>query len=323
MENVIEWLKEARGEIIAGLVLALLGWLYSRYRSFMKMYRLKKKELERMENDMFRFGNTKKEIESLQEALKESEAQRQDVKNQIETLQQELQRKDEALRESEAKSQEASRRIEALQSQLETSQAELQHRDEALKKSEAQRQDVQNQLETLQQELQRKNKAEPEQQPDPQENQQEPEPSPKPEPKPEPAPKLDLSEIRKILPAVDGILTRSFCIRVGRCIGNDAKMTKDVLLVRRFMKVMDMYLSCLMYDHKNQDEIDYAKSMIIISYSLIFIASIRDGINISDVENGVKEAFAINNLNFKKYDMREVISFITTAVCVVKKEYKL
>ncbi|MBQ6001438.1 MAG: hypothetical protein IJL18_01125, partial [Synergistaceae bacterium] len=72
MENVIEWLKEARGEIIAGLGLALLGGLYSRYRSFMKMYRLKKKELERMENDMFRFGNTKKEIESLQEALKES-----------------------------------------------------------------------------------------------------------------------------------------------------------------------------------------------------------------------------------------------------------
>ncbi|MBR0279272.1 MAG: ankyrin repeat domain-containing protein [Synergistaceae bacterium] len=146
MENVIEWLREARGEIIAGLVLALLGWLYSRYRSFMKMYRLKKKELERMENDMFRFGNTKKEIESLQEALKESEAQRQDVKNQIETLQQELQRKDEALRESEAKSHEASQRIEALQSQLETSQAELQHRDEALKESEAQRLDVKNQL---------------------------------------------------------------------------------------------------------------------------------------------------------------------------------
>ena len=130
MENVIEWLKEARGEIIAGLVLALLGWLYSRYRSFMKMYRLRKKEFERMENDMFRFGNTKKEIESLQEALKESEAQRQDVKNQPETLQQELQRKDEALRESEAKSHEASRRIEELQSQLETSQAEIQRKNE-------------------------------------------------------------------------------------------------------------------------------------------------------------------------------------------------
>ena len=130
MENVIEWLREARGEIIAGLVLALLGWLYSRYRSFMKMYRLKKKELERMENDMFRFGNTKKEIESLQEALKESEAQRQDVKNQLETLQQELRRKDEALRESEAKSHEASQRIEELQSQLETSQAEIQRKNE-------------------------------------------------------------------------------------------------------------------------------------------------------------------------------------------------
>ena len=130
MDSVIEWLREARGEIIAGLVLALLGWLYSRYRSFMKMYRLKKKELERMENDMFRFGNTKKEIESLQEALKESEAQRQDVKNQLEALQQELRRKDEALRESEAKSHEASQRIEELQSQLETSQAEIQRKNE-------------------------------------------------------------------------------------------------------------------------------------------------------------------------------------------------
>ena len=130
MENVIEWLREARGEIIAGLVLALLGWLYSRYRSFMKMYRLRKKEFERMENDMFRFGNTKKEIESLQEALKESEAQRQDVKNQLEALQQELRRKDEALRESEAKSHEASQRIEELQSQLETSQAEIQRKNE-------------------------------------------------------------------------------------------------------------------------------------------------------------------------------------------------
>ena len=130
MEKVIEWLIEARGEIIAGLVLALLGWLYSRYRSFMKMYRLRKKEFERMENDMFRFGNTKKEIESLQEALKESEAQRQDVKNQLEALQQELRRKDEALRESEAKSHEASQRIEELQSQLETSQAEIQRKNE-------------------------------------------------------------------------------------------------------------------------------------------------------------------------------------------------
>ncbi len=35
MDSVIEWLKEARGEIIAGLVLALLGW--SKYRAFVKM----------------------------------------------------------------------------------------------------------------------------------------------------------------------------------------------------------------------------------------------------------------------------------------------
>lgn len=123
MENVIEWLREARGEIIAGLVLALLGWLYSRYRSFMKMYRLKKKELEQMKAEISEIGATKQEYERLQEALKESEAQRPDVKNQIETLQQELQRKNEALRESEAKSQEASRRIEAVQQELEREKA--------------------------------------------------------------------------------------------------------------------------------------------------------------------------------------------------------
>ena len=61
MENVIEWLREARGEIIAGLVLALLGWLYSRYRSFMKMYRLKKKELEQMKAEISEIGATKQE----------------------------------------------------------------------------------------------------------------------------------------------------------------------------------------------------------------------------------------------------------------------
>ena len=96
MENVIEWLREARGEIIAGLVLALLGWLYSRYRSFMKMYRLKKKELEHMKAEISEIGATNQEYERLQEALKESEAQRQNAQNQIETLQQELQRKNKA-----------------------------------------------------------------------------------------------------------------------------------------------------------------------------------------------------------------------------------
>lgn len=152
MESVIEWLREARGEIIAGLVLALLGWLYSKYRVFMKMYRLKKKELERMGSDMFKFGNTKKEIERLQEALKESEAQRQEAQSRLEATQQELQRKDEAMRESEAQRQDA-------QSQLETSQAELQRKDEALRQAETQRQEAQGQLEKSQAELQRKSEA--------------------------------------------------------------------------------------------------------------------------------------------------------------------
>ena len=144
MDSVIEWLREARGEITAGLVLALLGWLYSKYRAFMKMYRLKKKELERMESEMFKFGNTKKEIERLQEALKESEAQRQDVQSQLEATRQELQSKDEALRETEAQRQ-------GVQGQLEATQQELQRRDEALREAEAKSQEASRRIEAQQQ----------------------------------------------------------------------------------------------------------------------------------------------------------------------------
>ena len=166
MGDVIEWLKEARPEITAGLVLALLGWLYSRYRVFMKMYRLKKKELERMEGEMFKFGNTKKEIERLQEALKESEAQRQDMRSQLEVLQQELQRKDEALKESEAQRAD-------MQAKLEQLQEELQCKDEALKQAEAQiadeakrRAEIQSQLDSVKAELDRKTEAETQRQAD-------------------------------------------------------------------------------------------------------------------------------------------------------------
>ena len=166
MGDVLEWLKEARPEITAGLVLALLGWLYSRYRVFMKMYRLKKKELERMEGEIFKFGNTKKEIERLQEALNESEAQRQDVRSQLEILQQELQRRDEAVKESEAQR-------EDMQAKLEQLQSELQRRDEALKQAEAQkaeeakrRAELQSQLDSVKAELGRKNEAETQRQAD-------------------------------------------------------------------------------------------------------------------------------------------------------------
>ncbi|MBQ4401572.1 MAG: ankyrin repeat domain-containing protein, partial [Synergistaceae bacterium] len=124
-EFVLEWLREARGEITAGLVLALLGWLYSRYRAFMRMYKLKKQELERIESEMFRLGNTKQEFERLQEALRESEAQRQELQRQLDDAMAEHQKKDEALREAEAQKAEGARQIAELQSQLDVLRQEL------------------------------------------------------------------------------------------------------------------------------------------------------------------------------------------------------
>ena len=73
MNTMIEWLKEARGEIIAGLVLALLGWLYSKHRAFMRNYKRKKQELERMKAEISELGATKQEFERLQEALREAQ----------------------------------------------------------------------------------------------------------------------------------------------------------------------------------------------------------------------------------------------------------
>ncbi|MBQ9903986.1 MAG: hypothetical protein IJM47_04275 [Synergistaceae bacterium] len=133
MEAVIEWLTEARGEITAGLVLALLGWLYSRYRMLMRNYRRKKQELERIENEMFRLGATKQEIERLQAELKESEAQRQDIQTQLEQARAEIQRKDGALRESEAQKAEEARQKAEIQRQLDVLRQELE-REKAKKR---------------------------------------------------------------------------------------------------------------------------------------------------------------------------------------------
>ena len=137
-------MTEARGEITAGLVLALLGWLYSRYRMLMRNYRRKKQELERIENEMFRLGATKQEIERLQAELKESEAQRQDLQTQLEELQQglkliraELQRKEEALEKAEAQKAEEAKRMAEIERQLEQAKAEIQRKDEALREAEA------------------------------------------------------------------------------------------------------------------------------------------------------------------------------------------
>ena len=133
MEAVIEWLTEARGEITAGLVLALLGWLYSRYRMLMRNYRRKKQELERIENEMFRLGATKQEIERLQAELKESEAQRQDIQTQLEQARAEIQRKDGALREAEAQKTEEARQKAEIQRQLDVLRQELE-REKAKKR---------------------------------------------------------------------------------------------------------------------------------------------------------------------------------------------
>ncbi|MBQ3763698.1 MAG: ankyrin repeat domain-containing protein, partial [Synergistaceae bacterium] len=126
-------MTEARGEITAGLVLALLGWLYSRYRMLMRNYRRKKQELERIENEMFRLGATKQEIERLQAELKESEAQRQDIQTQLEQAKAEIQRKDEALRESEAQKAEEARQKAEIQRQLDVLRQELE-REKAKKR---------------------------------------------------------------------------------------------------------------------------------------------------------------------------------------------
>ena len=109
LEAVLDCLMEARAEIIAGLVLALLGWLYTRWRAFMKMYRRKKQELERMNAEIERIGATQQEFERLQEALRQSEAKGQDTQKQLEELQAELQRRDDALKQAEAQQAEESR----------------------------------------------------------------------------------------------------------------------------------------------------------------------------------------------------------------------
>lgn len=70
--------------IMAGIVLALLGWLHTRYQAFMEMYRHMKQELEQMREEMTRLGATKEEFERLRESLRWSEAQRQKLQRQLE-----------------------------------------------------------------------------------------------------------------------------------------------------------------------------------------------------------------------------------------------
>ena len=123
---MIDVIIAAKNEIIGGLVVALLAWGWHKFRVLMKKYKQKKQELERMNDEMLKFGATKEEVKRLQEALSQAESQQQELKSQLEAAQAELQRKDEALSQAEAKAQEDSRLIEELRSQIEALQQELQ-----------------------------------------------------------------------------------------------------------------------------------------------------------------------------------------------------
>lgn len=132
MEVLTDLLYSARGEIIAGIFFALLGWVYSRFRKLTRLYKIQKQELERMTSEMQHLGATKQEFERLQEALRQAEAQHQEDEQRIiqlerehERMQAELKRKDEALRHSEAQKAEEARRRAETQKQLEELQQEL------------------------------------------------------------------------------------------------------------------------------------------------------------------------------------------------------
>ena len=94
METLIDWLREAREEIIAGLVLALLGWLYKAL--------FKKKE--QTDTD-------------IQQVLKDLEEQRRKEAERRAELELELEQKrhEEALRAAGAQKEEARKLEESLQ----------------------------------------------------------------------------------------------------------------------------------------------------------------------------------------------------------------
>ena len=151
MDSLISILSEAKVEITAGLVLALLGGLYSKYRAFLRMYKLKKQELERINAELAGNGDVKHELEHLRKELRESEAQRQDLQAKLSQMQAELYNSEEALRQSETQCQDLTTRLEGLR-------GELQSKNEALRQAEQQnaeeaqrREDMQKQLEAQQQ----------------------------------------------------------------------------------------------------------------------------------------------------------------------------
>lgn len=131
-----KWLKDARSEIIGGLVVALIVGLCS----------------------MLPFGGANHEAEHSQEDSRSVI----ELRNQLEALKAEIHRRDEDLRQSDTRQQEDSQRVTDLRSQVEALKQELQRKDEALKQAEAQKQEasrnvteLRSQVDTLQQELQR------------------------------------------------------------------------------------------------------------------------------------------------------------------------
>ena len=125
---MIDAVMGAKNEIIGGLVVALVLWCGNKFRVLMKLYKQKKQELERINDEMLKFGATKEEVKRLQEALSQAESQQQELKSQLEAALVELQRKDDTLRQAEKKSQEDSRRIEELRSQIEALRQEQEQR---------------------------------------------------------------------------------------------------------------------------------------------------------------------------------------------------
>ncbi len=123
---MLKWLKEARAEIVGGLVVALIVGLFS----------------------MLPFGGAKHEAEHVQE----DSWSVIELRKQLEELRAEIHRKNEDLRQSDTRQQENSQSITDLQSQIEALQQELRRKDEALRQAEAQKQEASRSVTGLQQE---------------------------------------------------------------------------------------------------------------------------------------------------------------------------
>ena len=121
-----KWLKDARSEIIGGLVVALIVGVFS----------------------MLPFGGANHETEHSQEDSRSVI----ELRNQIEALKAEIHRRDEDLRQSDTKQKEDSQSVTELRSQVEALKQELQRKDEALKQAEEKQREASRSVTGLQQE---------------------------------------------------------------------------------------------------------------------------------------------------------------------------